>query len=461
MLNIDKAIKDTNDVICKNIDKFDSSERGLLSQNILSQLRNFLEYIITKIVYYPNDVDPNNYKLKEEAISKIKTMGQFHFICNFHDLLQKSVSHYTIDEDGSERLMLKYYEYLLKLKVLLKNKYKVEVLENIEEFPLNTDKHFQEYYEKISERIKVVAGKKCEYDDRCYIQRIKPFFVDNNVYYEITYTVANDHVSKFDRQIAFTAQELIDNYAVKLALRTEIINVDGHTLPIQVIDSWQISIRPCELEKISKIIGIATSIKSNYKEYISLMNFLTDSKLTLLELVLLPDQVYAQIKDKLLEKAKSISFFKILDKCRRIILSNYPGCNTLRYLLHKPTNKTLKSQLNLESCEKLSNLYLKYGCLIFEEMPFASSLIQHNPKIRDLIYCIEDQNRDHEFFARKIKNNTEQQGMLFTPSKELENFGNVDSLMSQYNSRIYYKHTGRMIKIISILMNMRLTVQKL
>lgn len=42
MLNIDKAIKDTNDVICKNIGKFDSSERGLLSQNILSQLQNFL-----------------------------------------------------------------------------------------------------------------------------------------------------------------------------------------------------------------------------------------------------------------------------------------------------------------------------------------------------------------------------------------------------------------------------------
>ena len=172
MLKIDMAIRDTNTVICKNIDRFDSSERGLLSQNILSQLRNFVEYIVSKIVYDPEDVDPNDYKLKEAAVSKIKMMGQYRFINNFHCLLQKSVSHYTIDEDGSERLMLKYYEYLLKLKVLLKNRYDLVVLENIGDFPLNTDRHFQEYYEKIAERINATAGKKCKYDDRCYIRKI-------------------------------------------------------------------------------------------------------------------------------------------------------------------------------------------------------------------------------------------------------------------------------------------------
>lgn len=49
--------------------------------------------------------------------------------------------------------MLKYYEYLLKLKILLKNDYSIDVLENIEDFPLDTDEHFQEYYEKIAEKI--------------------------------------------------------------------------------------------------------------------------------------------------------------------------------------------------------------------------------------------------------------------------------------------------------------------
>ncbi len=446
MLKIDMAIRDTNTVICKNIDRFDSSERGLLSQNILSQLRNFVEYIVSKIVYDPEDVDPNDYKLKEAAVSKIKMTGQYRFINNFHCLLQKSVSHYTVDEDGSERLMLKYYEYLLKLKVLLKNRYDLVVLENIEDFPLNTDRHFQEYYEKIAERINVTAGKKCKYDDRCYIRKIKPFFVNGKIYYEITFTVANDNVSKFDRQIAFTAHEIIDNYAVKLALRNDSIDISGHILPIQIIDDWQISIRPCELEKISKIVGESSGIKSNHREYITFMKFLTEHKLTLLELVLLSDKVYTHTKENLLKQTKSISFFKVLDKCRSIILKNSSGCNTLRYLLYRLNNKILKWQLNTTPCEKLSDLYLKYGCLTFEEMPFASSLIQHNPKIRDLIFCIEDQGRDCEIFARRIRNNIEQQGMLFTPLQELAQFGDTDALMEQYNRRLYYKHYSRTIK---------------
>ena len=88
MFKIDQAIKDTSAVICKNIARFDSSERGLLSQNILGQLRNFVEYIISKIIHHPNDVDPNNFGLKEQAISQIKTMGQFIIISNLWSLIK-------------------------------------------------------------------------------------------------------------------------------------------------------------------------------------------------------------------------------------------------------------------------------------------------------------------------------------------------------------------------------------
>ena len=49
MMQIDSAILATDKVICKNISRFDDSERGLLSQNILAQLRNFVEYIADKV----------------------------------------------------------------------------------------------------------------------------------------------------------------------------------------------------------------------------------------------------------------------------------------------------------------------------------------------------------------------------------------------------------------------------
>lgn len=63
-------------------------------------------------------------------------------------MLQKSVSHYTVDKDGSERLMLKYYEHLLKIKLYLKQTFNLDVLENISDFPLNTDTELLDYYKK-------------------------------------------------------------------------------------------------------------------------------------------------------------------------------------------------------------------------------------------------------------------------------------------------------------------------
>ncbi len=65
--------------------------------------------------------------------------GELRFLYRFHEMLQKSVSHYTVDKDGSERLMLKYYEHLLKIKLYLKQTFNLDVLENISDFPLNTD----------------------------------------------------------------------------------------------------------------------------------------------------------------------------------------------------------------------------------------------------------------------------------------------------------------------------------
>ena len=109
MMQIDSAILATDKVICKNISRFDDSERGLLSQNILSQLRNFVEYIADKVYANGSDLDPNNYALNVEALKYLQTRGDLRFLHQFHELLQKSVSHYTLDENGSERLMLKYY----------------------------------------------------------------------------------------------------------------------------------------------------------------------------------------------------------------------------------------------------------------------------------------------------------------------------------------------------------------
>lgn len=450
MLKIDKAILDTDKVICRNISIFDASERGLLSQNILSQLRNFVEYIAKKICANGADIDPNNYDATVEALKHLQTRGNLRFLYRFHELLQKSVSHYTLDEDASERLMLKYYEYLLKMKIFLKDTYGLEVLSNIEDFPLNTDTELTDYYAKIAEKIDKPSlyCTQSTYSDRYYIQKVKPFFVNHGIYYEVTFTAANSKMSKFDRVIAFTKHDVLRNYAVKLSIHNDVINILGKDMGIQVIDSWSVSIRPCELDNFADIIGSHHRIMAGTKEYLGLMNFLTETQMPLSELMLCPDGYYNFVRSKVTEQGRTMHIFDVLDKCREIILASRPGRNVLMYLLYHLNNRIIKWQRWNSSCESLSNLYLNYGCIPFDKMPFCTSLRNHNPKIFDLLDCLSANGREHEFLARFVQNNTEIEGRLFTSRKEITGFNDIDALIKNYNSKLYLpKHDNRRLMI--------------
>lgn len=446
MKQIDRAIFETDKVICKNISRFDDSERGLLSQNILSQLRNFVEYIADKVYANGADLNPNDYELNVKALKNLQKRGDLRFLYQFHELLQKSVSHYTLDENGSERLMLKYYEYLLKIKIFLNDEYGVQVLKNIEDFPLDTDTELAEYYEKIAEKI-YYPSFGCltsVYLDRYYIEKIKPFFVKQRIYYEVTFTAANSKMSKIDRVIAFSRHEILSNYAVKLSIRNDTINILGKDMNIQIIDDWNVSIRPCELDNFADIIGPHPKIDAGTKEYNEIMQFLTKTKMPLSELVCCSEQYYSLVKKQITGQTKASHFFDVLDKCRELILSNSPGSNVLKYLLYHLNNRIIKCQRCDEICSSLSGLKLEYGCIPFDKMPFCTSLLKHNPRIYDLLDCISEVGREHELFARYIKNNTEIEEMLFTPKKDIKGFNNIDMLISTYNQKLYLpKHEHR------------------
>ena len=70
-------------------------------------------------------------------------------------------------------------------------------------------------------------------------------------------------------------------------------------------------------------------------------------------------------------------------------------------------NNVMRRQYSRESCKRLSDLYLQWGCIPFDQMPYATSLIKHNPRIYDLFECINSSNREHEFLARTIQNSTD------------------------------------------------------
>ena len=65
-------------------------------------------------------------------------------------------------------------------------------------------------------------------------------------------------------------------------------------------------------------------------------------------------------------------------------------------------------------------------------------MIGHNPRSYDLFECIDCSNRKDELLARYVEINTQQNGCLYTEKSELECFGNIDELVNNYNSRLYY-----------------------
>lgn len=435
---IDTQILNINRVICRHIDSLSTSTRGAVSQDILSQLRNFVEHIMLK--YYANGEDiENSYENICKAIVFVKAKGNLKVLKRFHDYLQIVASHYTLDEENSERLMLKYYEYLLRLKSLLQDSFSLSVLENLDTFPLNLDANMQGYYEKISDKIKSSSAQGYDNSEKYYIQKIKPFFIDQQVYYEVTLTPANDYASKSNRIIAFTNLEITDNYAVTLDLAHENIEVLGKTMPITLIVGWHVAIRNCEFSNFTRLIrGIP--IKTGYAEQKGISRFLTSTGFNLTELVDFSDTEFEKIKQLATQSTKKVVFFDDLESCRKILKADAPGSNLLRYLLFHMNNKVIKNQFHGYSNNNMSRLYVKNGCIPFDKMPFNTSPMGHNPRLADLFACIDSTDRQHEILARLVRNNTEIKQQLFTPLQDIVGFDDINALVDTYNSTLWHGH---------------------
>lgn len=289
MKYIDKAILAIDKNIFKNIEN-DYGNRGHLSQNILAQLRNLVEHIAMKCYFEDNggdlSGDPNKkYKEIQQGVRYIKDNHKYKDISDFHKMLQKSASHYTLSEENSERLMLKYYEYLLIIKNILEEKFSFDILLNLDKFPIDLDTQLVDYHKKIASKLDLTADVSMS-EERYYIQKIRPFFINNEIYYEITFNEANERVSKFNRIIGFTKKRILPNYSVKLAISYENIEMYGENMSILIINDWEVSIRPCELNNFLDILDESGHIQANHSEYKRLMYVLTQSRLNLLDIFL-------------------------------------------------------------------------------------------------------------------------------------------------------------------------------
>jgi len=443
MTTVSKQIQSADEAICQNIESL-ADQRALLSQNILSHLRNLVEGVIVWLHTDSPDVK-FHYDNVNPGLAFVKSKAKFNFLGRFHKLLQKSVSHYTLDGDSSERLMLKYYEYLHRIRSLLQDNCGVSVLANLDDFPVDLDPSLREYHEKIVARIEAVRSTLPDSSPkhRYYIHKTRPFFVGGRIYYEVTFCRAVDKVNKFDRIIAFTDIDMTDKYAALLTLRRDSIEVLGQTMPITIIREWEVSIRPCELKNFARLLGMSIAIRRESEEYRYLMRRLTADSGSLLDLVDMPDDKYATVRAAGTVGVAKPLVFPVLDEVRRIVRSAAPGHNVLRYLMLRMHNQILKPQYLQDGCYLLSDMKLQFGCIPFDTMPFCTSPQGHNPRYWGLVESLDVTGRNHELLARRVKSNVDRHGILYTPVADIEEFGDVSGLISTYNNKLYYKHKER------------------
>ena len=372
---IDKIIVACDRFITSGIDLIDNPEytRDDVANYILPRL-----YDMCRSALLLNSLKLGNERTNlqlawEQAMLKIETK----YLATFLKGL-KYIEDREPDKGQSERLMLKYYNFLWQIRDFLKKEYGISVLYNLEKFPLNIDKLDEKYYELVANTIRSanIVSQKLG-GSRFYIIKKTPFFVGKERYYEITLQLAGQYATKYNRITAYTKENITTNYSIRIAYSDLEIDLWGVKAKIKVISNWGVSIDPTCLNKLAKILHLRTQISAKYNEYQALMSFLTESGMSLLDLIDLQEVSFLQVLESIYSNTNTSYFKDVLLKLNGSFAknSNEVGRNTIRYLLINLREETLIAVMPWSPNKVLSpNLYLSKGCYPFEKNPYISDL---------------------------------------------------------------------------------------
>ncbi len=435
-----KEILYISKVIEKNIYYYDSylKDKGFLSENILSQLRNLVEDVVILLNNKQNNLTlDTHYDNVNASFEAIKGIKKYKFLSDFHSYLQGTASHYTPNEDSAERLVKYYYRYICLIKKLLKEELNIDIINNIDLFPVYDDKSMKENYDIICDKVEHIdISKKKSIKGKFYVEKINTIYSKEDIYYEITLTKATDYNNKFERLTFYSKEYIPDNYSINITAVDDFVDLNIGKVKIKVITSYKVAIRVCELKNIFKILGVTRNFDENYKEYRNLMDYLTDNHCTINHILCMEKGEFDLVIKNIQTDAENHYISIMLINIREIIKNNKRGCNILRYLTSKMVNTVIKDQIGIIPHKYLSNLYIHKKSGMFDAMPFAMSLHNHNPQFTDLIQAIDVGNRDDELLFSYIKNNIENNDELYTPVDEIGYFDNIPKLVEKYNNKI-------------------------
>ena len=73
-------------------------------------------------------------------------------------------------------------------------------------------------------------------------------------------------------------------------------------------------------------------------------------------------------------------------------------------------------------------LNMSSKCFPFEQMPFSFNPKGHHSNIYEVVNALDFQGREDELLARKVRNNTEQLGILYSAISDLDYDGSLEDI---------------------------------
>lgn len=374
--DMEKIIMARDEQITESLDRMDilNATRDDVSKRILTQLNDLCTATLL-LNAMASGLEKANLQLAwERSLLNIETKYLGTFLKGL-----RYIDNRIPDEGQSERLMLKYYNFLWQIRKFMREHYGMSILNNLEKFPIKIDELDKEYYDLVASAINSIdISPRAVSMSRFYVQKKVPFFVGTERYYEVVLQLASVYATKYNRVTVYTKENISTSYSVQIAYVDATINLWDITSKIKVITNWKVSIGPRCLNKLGKILKVQTKINSKYGEYIELMNFFTKTGMNFLDLIDLQEFDFYELINSIYRNTNTSVFKEILLILRKrfCMTSKETGRNVIRYLLLNLREETLNNVMPNQFYQKLlcENLNLSAKCIPFEKNPYISNL---------------------------------------------------------------------------------------
>lgn len=446
MKMIDSRLTEISNLIDKHINSIVKNNRAEESVELLSHLRNYCEAVFYKL--YDEDRSVDLYQTQENLTivrTYIKNNSDYKKLYNFHQFLDcREHVHFGIEQ--AEALMIKYVPYLIEIKILLKTRFNIDNLLSIDKYPLNLDDSLIKFYRKILFALNLCKTKEASKSkDLYYIHRKSMKYIDGQVFYEYVLDVSDDKPTKFNTVVAYSKLNIDLRYDMVFKIYREKINFLNTSITINIINDFDVSIRPCAFNTISEMYKFGINLKSRTKPYLELMDIIKKKNCTILDMA----------KDNSFLLTNNDAYASFISLVRNFLECDKKGSKLLKYLLQNMRYSVIKGQVNHHKFEKgfynpyFDGLKIASGSLGFESNPIAISPLIEQPTIEELSRFLDFSEYKHEFLYREIKNYINTNNSLFVdPSNINYEQSKIDELVEKFNSSLcsYYSN----YKIIKI-----------